>query len=234
MTHPDDEISICVWIRRLVHAGNPVFISWTHSKPIRENEARAVAKILGVPQDHLYFHQATDGSVCDEIPVLLPKFRAMMAEVQPDRVCCGAFEQGHIDHDSTNYLVNKTFDGPVLEIPFYHTYLTRSQRINRFSDPRGEEVIHLDMDEQRLKKEIARQYPSQNIWHVLLLYEAWQKARLKPIVLAKSERMRFQTHREFTKPNHPPYLARKVKRSATWKRWRAAIRRARKSQATAS
>lgn len=229
LTHPDDEISICAWIHRLVRSGNQVFLSWTHCNPIREREARKVAEILGVPAENLFFFHATDGSVCDEIPALLPKFREMMAKVNPDRVCCGAFEQGHIDHDATNYLVNHSFDGAVLEIPFYHTYLTRFQRMNRFSDPRGEEILPLDLEDQRLKKRIARQYPSQNIWHVLLLYEAWQRARLKPIVLAKSERMRFQTHRQFTKPNHPPALARRIKRSNTWQRWRAALRFAKRS-----
>ena len=33
MTHPDDEISICAWIRRLTDAGVDVFLSWTHSTP---------------------------------------------------------------------------------------------------------------------------------------------------------------------------------------------------------
>ncbi len=224
MTHPDDEISICAWIHRLVSNGNPVFISWTHSKPIREHEARHVATLLGVPQENLFFFHATDGSVCEEIPQLLPKFRAMIETVRPDRICCGAFEQGHLDHDATNYLVNQSFDGPVFEIPFYFTYLTRIQRMNRFSTHEGQEVLHLTHEEQTLKKQVARLYPSQNIWSVLLWHEAWQRARLKPIELAKSERMRLQTHRNFRKPNHPPVLARKIKRSKIWKRWRAALR----------
>jgi len=226
LTHPDDEISVCAWIHRLVKAGNPVYLSWTHSNKIREKEARAVADILGVPQENLFFFGANDGSVCDEICLLKPKFQAMIEQVKPDRVCCGAFEQGHIDHDATNYLVNDLFTGPVLEIPLYHTYLNRIQRINRFSDPRGEETIHLTKDEQKLKKRIARQYPSQNIWSVLLWYEVWQAARLKPIALAKSERMRLQTHVQFKKPNHPSRIASRIKKSRTWKRWIDALREA--------
>lgn len=229
MTHPDDEISICAWIRRLVLGGSQVYMSWTHSNPIREREARAVALILGVPQANLFFHSATDGSACNEIPSLLPRFREMMASAQPDRVCCGAFEQGHIDHDTTNYLVNHTFDGPVLEIPFYHTYLTRFQTLNRFSDPRGQELLDLDIDEQRLKTMIARQFPSQNIWSVLLWYEVWQRARLRPMELIRTERMRLQTHHNFLRPNHPPRLARRVRRSATWRRWRSAVRATRRA-----
>ncbi|AIE84256.1 PIG-L family deacetylase [Fimbriimonas ginsengisoli] len=231
MTHPDDEISICAWIQRLVRNGNPVYMSWTHSNPTREAEARAVAHLLGVPPSRLFFYQATDGSACNEIPTLLPKFREMMEIVKPDRVCCGAFEQGHIDHDTTNFLVNHSFAGPVLEIPFYHTYTTRLQTMNRFSDPRGEEVLELEMDERRLKTMIARQFPSQNIWSVLLWYEVWQKARLRPMALTKTERMRLQTHHNFLRPNHPPRIAKKIRRSPTWRRWRSAMRSARRHMA---
>jgi LmbE family N-acetylglucosaminyl deacetylase len=230
LTHPDDEISICVWIKRLVENGNQVYLSWTHSYPIREHEARNVAKMLGVPQENLTFFAATDGSVCDELSTLLPQFKKLMDTVQPDRVCCGAFEQGHIDHDATNFLVNKTFSGPVLEIPFYHTYLTRAQRINHFSQPQGQEILHLTKQEQELKKKVARLYPSQNIWSVLLTYEAWQVARFKPIALAKTERMRFQTHCDFKTPNHEPALARRVVFSKIWKRWRRALRKYSRNQ----
>ncbi len=224
MTHPDDEISICIWIRRLVANGNAVHMSWTHSNPIREREGRQVAEMLGVPQENLHFLSASDGAVCDEIPTLLPTFRQLMQTVSPDRVCCGAFEQGHIDHDSTNYLVNATFEGPIFEIPFYHTYLTRLQRINRFSDPAAEEVLLLQREEQTFKKKIAHQYPSQNIWSVLLSYEVWQTVRLKPIELANSERMRLQTHNDFSTPNHPPALSRRVLKSPTWNRWLMALK----------
>jgi LmbE family N-acetylglucosaminyl deacetylase len=224
MTHPDDEISICAWIRRLVKNGNTVYLSWTHSNPVREREARAVALILGVPQSNLYFHAAADGSACHQIPDLLPNFRKMIATVQPDRIACGAFEQGHIDHDTTNFLVNHTYDGPVLEIPFYHTYTKRLQTLNRFSDPRGQEILELEPDERDLKKMIARQYPSQNIWNVLLWYEVWQKTRLRPTELPRTERMRLQRHHNFLRPNHPPRLALRVMRSKTWRRWREAIK----------
>jgi LmbE family N-acetylglucosaminyl deacetylase len=224
MTHPDDEISICAWIRRLVSYGSEVHICWTHSNQIREAEARAVGLLLGVRSERLHFMHGTDGQIPEEMPILLPKFRALMVKVKPDRVCCGAFEQGHLDHDSTNYLVSQSFDGPILEIPFYHTYLTRFQRLNRFANPHGEEILHLDIEEQRLKTLIARQFPSQNIWSVLIWYELWQKARLKPMQLVQSERMRLQVPLNYRRPNLPPRLAAKVKRSPSWRRWKAALR----------
>jgi hypothetical protein len=110
-----------------------------------------------------------------------------------------------------------------LEIPFYHTYCTRTQRLNRFADPNGEEVLHLKPGEVQFKRHIARQFPSQNIWSVLLWYEAWQVARIKPVELAKSERMRLQTCRDFKTPNLPARLRAKVLASPSWSRWLKAV-----------
>src|SRR5262249_43929044 len=130
----------------------------------------------------------------------------------------------HIDHDATNLIVNRSFNGPIFEIPFYHSYLVRLQRINRFADPRGEEVRTLDRDEQRFKKTVARQYPSTNVWSVLLWYEVLQGSKLKRVELARTERMRLQTHRDFATPNLPPRLASRVRRCEKWRRWEGAVR----------
>lgn len=225
MTHPDDEISICAWIAHVAAAGaDRVWISWTHHTPARESEGRAVARRLGVPDGHVYFHGGTDGAICDEIAQLRPGFQAMMDEVQPDRVVCGAFEQGHLDHDATNYLVNSTFPGMVLEVPFYHTYLTRLPRVNRFADPKGEEVLALDSVGRALKKEIAQAYPSQAIWKNMVFAELWARITGDGSLMA-TERMRLQTSLDFTTPNLPERLSAKVQRSERWKRWLAAMAR---------
>ncbi len=224
MTHPDDEISICAWIKRLVENGNPVFLSWTHSTPAREAEARTAASLIGVPQDHLEFFDAPDRGVANHIAEMLPRFKAWFDLTSPDRVCCGAFEQGHIDHDATNFIVNQAFKGPVFEIPFYHSYLVRLQRINRFADPRGEEIRDLSKEDQRFKKLIAKQYPSQNVWSVLLWYEVLQGSKLKRVELARTERMRLQTHKDFLQPALPDRLARRLQQCQEWHRWLAAVR----------
>jgi LmbE family N-acetylglucosaminyl deacetylase len=234
LTHPDDEISICAWIKRLADSGIPVYMSWTHSIPIREEEARSAANLMGVSPANLFFHGATDGRVCHEMARLLPAFRSMVEQIQPSRICCGAFEQGHLDHDATNFLVNQVAHCPVLEIPFYHCYTTRLQTLNRFSDPRGEEVLPLDTTEQHFKRLIAKQYPSQNIWQVLLWYELAQVARLKRMSLARSERMRLQTKVNFLKPNHPPRVAAKVVKSQPWRTWRRALRAYRSEESITS
>ncbi len=225
MTHPDDEISICAWIARLATVDpSRVWMSWTHRTDVREAEARAVARRLGVPDDHLIFHAGTDGFVCDEMAALLPGFQAMVDFIKPDRVVCGAFEQGHLDHDATNFLVNKSFDGPVLEVPFYHTYLTRMPRVNRFASSGGEEIITLTSPERQLKKAVARSYPSQAIWKNMIFAELWAKLSGDGSLMA-SERMRLQTHRDFLTPNLPEPVGSMVARSERWLRWIQALER---------
>lgn len=223
MTHPDDEISVCCWIKRLVEAGATVYMSWTHDTPVRQAEGREAAKRLGVPESNLRFMGFPDGEVVDHLPELMHVYRDWLQESRPDRVCCGAFEQGHLDHDATNYLINRNFEGPVLEIPFYHAYLSRVQRMNRFATLSEQEVLMLTPEEQAFKKQFAKGYPSTNIRSCLLWYEVWQLSMLKPVELAKTERMRVQTHYDFLRPNLPEALRTRVEASERWAKWVRAI-----------
>lgn len=226
MTHPDDELSICAWMKRLVDSGAEVHVSWTHSIPEREGEGRRVMKILGVPQENLHFFHGTDGSVCDEIPQLIPQFQKLIGEIEPQFVACGAFEQGHLDHDATNYILNHTFKGTLLEIPFYHSYITRLQTFSRFTLPEGEERLTLTPEEQQLKIQVAKMYPSQNIWSLLVAFEMLQRASASRHRLLHWERMRPQIHTDYLAPNHPPKLANRIRRTKKWKRWEAAMKNA--------
>ena len=225
MTHPDDEISICAWIRRLAANGNEVFISWTHHTPTRKVEGATAARMLGVPGDRLIFHAGEDGQICEQMVDLLPSFHQMVQGVRPDRVCCGAFEQGHLDHDATNLLVNKCFDGRILEIPFYHTYLNRQPIVNRFAQPEGQDVLLLKPEEQEFKVNFAKQFPSQDIFRNLVLNEVRRAVtNRKESPLKMTERMRLQTYKDFLNPHLPPTLAEKVRRSPKWARWEQAAR----------
>ncbi len=222
-THPDDELAVCCWVRRLTAQGNDVYLSWTHTTDERTPEARSAAQALGVPQDRLFFHAGKDGGVCDQLSELTGSFRQMMDQINPDRVVCGAFEQGHLDHDATNWLVHRSFRGPVFEFPLYHAYVSRLQTLNRFSGPEDQEVLQLSEDEQRFKVDLAKQYPSQNIWSVLIAYECWQALRLKPVDLRKTERLRLQSHTDWSVPNAPEPLRTRISESQPWARWLAAV-----------
>ena len=225
MCHPDDEISICCWIRRLVQLGAEVYMSWTHHTEVRAREARYVAKWLGVAETHLFFHNGRDGRICEEMPDLVQGYQEMVRAVRPDVIACGAFEQGHLDHDATNLLVNRVFSGRVLEIPFYHTYLNRRPLVNRFADSTGEEILELTEDEQCFKVKFAKSYPSQAIYRNLVLDEIRRRIMRNPDrPLKATERMRHQTHFDYLTPNLPPRLAAKVVKSENWQRWQRAVR----------
>ncbi len=230
-THPDDEMAVAAWIRRLTNQGNEVWMSWTHHTPIREAEARIVAKMLGVAQENLVFHGGTDGQCPEEMAQLLPKFRGMIEKIQPDRVVVGAFEQGHRDHDATNCLIHAAGARNILEFPLYHNFLTRLQTINRFSNPEGEEILDLSPDEWQLKRGLPRQYPSQNIRNVLVWYSRWQRLKLNFEKLERTERLRWQTHFDFGRPNAPPALAHKIEASPAWRTWLDALTSFRKLEA---
>lgn len=225
MTHPDDELSILGWMRRLVRAGAEVHVGWTHAIPVREAEARAVMSEVGVPPANLVFFDGVDGGICDQLPELLPSFRAWLDRVRPDFAACGAFEQGHLDHDGTHWLLGQAFAGPRFEIPFYHTYVTRLQRFNRFADPSGEFILEMDPEERAWKKRMARMYRSQRIWSLLVMYElGWTAVGRRPRLLW-TERMRPVTAVDYRVPNLPAPLREKVERTARWRRWKAAMER---------
>lgn len=230
-THPDDEISICAWMRRLVNSGASVHCGWSVSNRVREAESRKVMERLGVVQQNLTFLEHPDKGACDHLIELTSNWVTIIECAKPDVIAIGAFECGHIDHDSTNFAVRHALDTigksavPMVEIPWYHTYLTRIPILNRFADPAGEEVLELDAEEQRLKREVSRMYPSQNIASLLVWYTVLSWVKLKPVDLRRTERLRMQTHFDYTVPNLPGELKQKVMRSETWKRWIRAVER---------
>jgi hypothetical protein len=223
MTHPDDEISISAWIKRLTNAGAKVYLSWTHGTTVREAEGRNAAKVLGIPESNLRCFGGPDGTIHEHMESYINHYRDWIAQVKPDRIVCGAFEQGHLDHDATNYMLNRVFDGPILEVPFYHAYLSRVQRMGRFSTVCEQEILGLEPIEVRFKKDFAKLYPSTNIWSCLLWYEIAQVAQFKRPELALTERMRLQEHRNFHEPNHRGKLLERVRSCPRWSSWIRAL-----------
>jgi LmbE family N-acetylglucosaminyl deacetylase len=223
-THPDDELTVVAFVRRLLAQGIPIHICWTHSTPVRERESRSALSTIGVREEDMTFFDAPDGKVVDTIELLKPRLCALVRSFAPSRVVTHAFEQGHIDHDATNLLVNMCFDGPVFETPFYHTYLTKMPRLYCFSNKNGEETIQLTPEERRIKKRLVCMYPSQTVRRNVVAYELAHAVTMRKPPLFQYERLRRQQHTDFLTPNHPPMLAKRVAKSRTWKRWTSTVR----------
>lgn len=226
MTHPDDEIAIGAWMRRLVRNGNEVWSGWSVSNPERETESRAVMKnYIGIPQENLFFFYFPDGSTCDQLIRLTESWANAIERSAPDRVVVTAFECGHLDHDATNFAVYHAMQDklkrkiPILEVPLYHTYIDKIPILNRFTSPENEEVIKLTEEEQKFKKVLSRQYPSQRIASLLVYYHFWKWIQFKHPKLTSTERMRLQTHFDYMIPNLPEAVKQKVMKSEKWKRW---------------
>jgi LmbE family N-acetylglucosaminyl deacetylase len=169
----------------------------------------------------MHFFEAPDGDACDHISEMIDFAKSVIEKAQPERIALGAFECGHIDHDSTNVAVARANQQrvPMFEIPYYHTYLTRVPVINRFADPSGEEIIQLTKEEQKLKIRASRAYKSQNIGSLLFWYTVLGWAKFSPVALCKTERMRLQAHFDYSIPNLPTRLRDQVLVSGKFRRF---------------
>lgn len=207
------------WIHRLRASGVEVLLAWMHSTPIRRAEALESARILGV--DEVSFLGATDGQMAEEMSLLLPGVVALLARVCPDRVVVPAFEQGHLDHDVTHVLIQRAFDGVILEVPLYYTYLSRLPTANRFADPVDSEDLRLSTGEQDAKRAVLKCYPSQRIETLFRVYDALSRLSGNGSALSV-EHLRVATNKDFLTPHLPSHLAQKVAQSPTWHRWQRA------------
>lgn len=221
--HPDDEVAIFAAMHRMVKNGALLSALWTHSTSIREAESRAALDLIELAGDQQFYLGGPDGELPEAMPTLLPKVQSVIQTVKPDRIISVAFEQGHLDHDATNYMVNCAFDGPVAEYPMYTPYTVRIPTINRFADATGEVVISLTPEEQALKERAVRHYPSQTIHRNAFWYQIWQALRLRPVRLNATERARWQPPTDFRQPVVLPPAREAVLASPQWQRWLAAI-----------
>jgi len=237
LTHPDDEMFMCALIQRLIQNGHRLWLSWTHSNSIREVEAREFARLLKIPQEQLLFFKAPDGEVCEMMLELVQPYESWFHKVDPQFVIVGAFEQGHLDHDATHWVVTQALlkrarstqsgSAKLIEIPFYHSYLRRLQKLNCFANPEfaPTQTVVLSRQERKLKKQAARLYPSQNIRKILVSHEWIATKVLRSESMLQREVFREVSLRtiDYRKPAQNPRIGAKVAKSASWNRWIVAV-----------
>jgi LmbE family N-acetylglucosaminyl deacetylase len=219
--HPDDEIAIIGWIHHLQSLGIPLACAWVHATPVREAESRAVFRPLGI--DTLQFGPGEDGHFVEQLPQLGDWLRSVAEEFRPTRIVTTAFEQGHLDHDATNFLINRVPSVPVLELPLYHPYDRIWQTMNQFAGEGKSESRHLTPEEHELKCRLLRAYPSQRLGTILQTARTIKRLTGRPDPFL-TEHLRFQTHVDFARPNHAPRDSARIIKSCRWARWISAIK----------
>jgi len=219
--HPDDEISIIGWMSHLVQHGISVSALWMHSTPVREAESRAVMERVGATD--LTFLAAPDGHLADTLQEWEPHLQSWFACRAITHPVTVAFEQGHLDHDATNWLVNRNSCGPVREVPLYHPYSRKILRANAFAGQGISESRTLNSDEFQLRCSLLESYPSQRIGTILRTYRAVHRLFGNPDPF-RIERMRIQTWTKFDTPNHADPLRQEILQSQPWARWISALK----------
>jgi len=225
--HPDDELAVLAFLRRLRMLGAQVTSVWMHSTPFRKAESLRVLTKIGFPTKDLYFFEAPDGELCDQLDVYAPLLDDLIQAVQPDYVVTCAFEQGHLDHDATHFLVRRLAGSiPVLEFPLYYSYhAPKLQWMNQFSMFDADHYLPLDEHEIALKKRMARAYPSQNIWRTLCTYHVVCAILGRPARLAYRELLRPAAHYDYRQTVHQGIRGWLVQRTRHWTRWVDAVNR---------
>lgn len=180
--------------------------------------------LIGLSRDHLKFLTFPDGDFVDHIDPIIVAVRDFVNEHKPDRVVTMAFEQGHLDHDSSHFACRNSFSGPLLEFPMYWAYYRGFMHLNEFHDGMGESRA-LAEDEQNTKRQAVRLFPSQTIRRNIMWYGIYRRLIGKPIAFESRELLRIATATDFAQTVHKGKTAERVYRSKNWARWLIAMSR---------
>lgn len=146
--HPDDDVGIAGTMRMLVRKGANVHCVWATSGDYfgqgkkREAEIRHAMEILGLDQSHVHLLHFSDLSLVAKLSEATAAMTELIRTLKPDVVVSIAFEGGHPDHDSVNFLAveGATRAGlkpDLFEYPLYNSsgfFYTFGWRINAFPD----------------------------------------------------------------------------------------------------
>ncbi len=171
--HQDDEVGVAARMAYQVRAGIPVEVVWitdgAASTPadVREKEARAAMKQIGVPEKSLHFLKYPDNGSYRYMEQILNDVMKIAEKINPSEIMSIAYEGGNIDHDLTSLEATLVAKGlpakPVhYEYPLYSTY-GGSYRTGKFIPKEGAETLYTPLDDElmELKIKVLDNYPSQ-------------------------------------------------------------------------
>ncbi len=209
--HPDDEVVGC--FTAIGHArtlGAKIFgfylttgipsrehlRSWQrktygHRQRRRQKEANLVADLLGIEPFH--FNDIPSRKLKDFLKPARETLSQAIRRLEIDTLWAPAYEGGHQDHDTANFLAN-TLTGHALvwEFSEYHYYRGKVKSQDFFSQNGTEQTIVLDRSEQESKRQALSLYPSErgNLRHIDTSQEIF-----RPL-----------TSYDYTRPPHPGKL----------------------------
>ena len=110
--HTDDDTLINGSMKKILFNGGQVFPVWILSGfspkgiEIREAEANKAMDLLGVPKENRFFLGGPAFFIL-HLKYTFEKLRDIVDHIKPDKIMTPAFEGGHVDHDTTNFLAMK-------------------------------------------------------------------------------------------------------------------------------
>lgn len=222
--HPDDELAVGAWMNHLVKQGCEVRASWAHSTAIRKAESIQAMEYVGLLPVECAFGNLPDGEFDRNMLDLDSWVRDVIEQFPADRYVSVAFEQGHLDHDSLNFMVHRWAGPAHLEFPMYWHYARTWQRIGEFADPTGEEQWPMGFDQTELKKRMLDCFESQTVARNVAAYEIFARLTRRDSPLYQTERLKRVALRDYRQPVHPEPIRSRLLKSNRWHRWETAIR----------
>ena len=184
VAHPDDESISCGALLQRIR--EPIVVYATDGGPkddyfwknygsrenyvaLRRREAQAALSAVGV-QKVLWLADADGHAFMDQqlfrhLPAAMMALRAIVAEHQPETILTLAYEGGHPDHDSCNFLgrqVAEEFGLPVWEAPLYFRRADDNVLLQEFRNTNDTEIeLVPSAEESRRKRAMCEAYVSQ-------------------------------------------------------------------------
>ena len=131
----------------------------------REQEARAVMALLGVPDDRLFFLGFEDQNTYKYLNDINTKLLEIARELKPAEITSHAYEGGNIDHDAVSFvstLAARDAKAIHYEFPDTNIYQGNTQ-IFKFLPNEKTPTLYVPLDKElyNLKMKLFKMYPSQ-------------------------------------------------------------------------
>jgi LmbE family N-acetylglucosaminyl deacetylase len=174
--HPDDDVFICGTMHMLLQEGAEVHAAWLTSGDyfgqgeLRESELAQAVEILGLHDSRVHLLRQPDLGLVPGMGHAAESLTELLLAVKPDMLFVTAFEGGHPDHDSANFLAYECRARAGLKVGIFEFPLYNGTgpvhhwrwRINGFP-PRGPEIHFQPLNDLAVdcKYRMMRTYSSQ-------------------------------------------------------------------------